>query len=484
MPDAATLKAQADRARALKSTERTFDFCGRILKAWKAKDAAGTEQMYLEAVASSTIIDRMGDSMTLACLEGMKQQAVGLTVFMNHDYDVSTDVFGTIEEARIVPASDSKQGDCYDLITRTVVEADNPRAVQTWKFIKNGRKLGQSIGGQISEYQFLDAEELWWGGLEIQAMDLWEVSVVGIPANQRAIVDGVAKGLRKKHGAPVSPEVRDAQRKAIARGVTFKDVETETQGAAAAADAEAGTDAATEVTQVTQPAAAATDAGAEETATTEAETEGGHPPQAPVPGYASVTLAADLPFDKVHAVLTAAFGDKITVKEGRTISAATKKALEAVRDCIKEAHEHNTPQGSKLDSAVSQLDDLLTPGDDAQPGADVDPNDPDAVYDAAKVETLKSEIAELETLRSTLGAQCQQLVRANTALVDDYERLAAMVRALNGTSMGRATRSSYGGAGGSTADSRYRSRSMHEVLSDMSDVTRGATDARARSLTA
>ena len=151
MPDAATLKAQADRARALKSTERTFDFCGRILKAWKAKDAAGTEQMYLEAVASSTIIDRMGDSMTLACLEGMKQQAVGLTVFMNHDYDVSTDVFGTIEEARIVPASDSKQGDCYDLITRTVVEADNPRAVPgSLSVTTPSRSCGPFITGRRS----------------------------------------------------------------------------------------------------------------------------------------------------------------------------------------------------------------------------------------------------------------------------------------------------------------------------------------------
>ena len=154
---------------------------------------------YVTGTTSSTIKDLHGDSMTMNALKSMEQTAKqNLTVFLNHNYEVPQDLFGSVKDARIVKRWDEEAGqEVYDLDIdiRVVGEDENPLAMKTYRAIKRGVKLGLSIGARVNKVQKAK-DAMGEDTYIIDEVALLESSVVGIPANQRSYLQNALKSLR------------------------------------------------------------------------------------------------------------------------------------------------------------------------------------------------------------------------------------------------------------------------------------------------
>lgn len=178
-----------------------------LLKAGSAKGMTPDFKIYTSAmeidkerenivrmIGSSTEQDLHGDTMALSALTDMAQVDAGLTIWLNHSYDLPNDLFGSLLEKPELRLKDT----IADLHLVSDVEMENPNAVQTLKLIKNGRKLGCSIGCIILEAEIDEENDdgrSWWPPIIILHVLVLEFSVVGIPANQRSWVEAGMKGL-------------------------------------------------------------------------------------------------------------------------------------------------------------------------------------------------------------------------------------------------------------------------------------------------
>jgi HK97 family phage prohead protease len=154
---------------------------------------------YVTGTTSSTIKDLHGDSMTMNAIKSMEETAKqNLTVFLNHNYEVPQDLFGSVQDARIVKRWDQETGqEVYDLDIdiRVVSEDENPLAMKTYRAIKRGVKLGLSIGARVGKVQKAK-DAMGEDTYIIDEVSLLESSVVGIPANQRSYLQNALKSLR------------------------------------------------------------------------------------------------------------------------------------------------------------------------------------------------------------------------------------------------------------------------------------------------
>lgn len=153
-------------------------------------------KLRLEGIASSTIKDHHGDQLTLKALQKMAGSAVGMTIFMNHEYRVPQDVFGKVEKARVIDSGerDGNGEKIWDLRLGIGVAASNDQAVKTFNLLEaKEANLGISIGAMVPD-----------GGAKFDKLksayvvddcDLVEASIIGIPANPRAWVDYAIKAL-------------------------------------------------------------------------------------------------------------------------------------------------------------------------------------------------------------------------------------------------------------------------------------------------
>jgi starvation-inducible DNA-binding protein len=155
---------------------------------------------YVSGTTSSTIRDLHGDEMSMNALKSMCDTAKqNMTVFLNHNYNVPEDLFGSATDARIVKRRDVETGEeVYDLDIDVKVcpEDENPQAMQAYRAIKRGVKLGLSIGARV---ETADKKRDDKSGLDTYVIDkvrLLEASVVGIPANQRSYLHNAVKSLR------------------------------------------------------------------------------------------------------------------------------------------------------------------------------------------------------------------------------------------------------------------------------------------------
>jgi len=146
-------------------------------------------------IASSTTKDLHGDVITLEALQDMETQVVGLTMFLNHSYNVPDDVGGTITKAIVRQKGVDQNGDPnYQLEIEGEVEEENPQALKTWSFVKKGRRLGLSIGAMIPTGGATRNKD---GTLIINRLQLLEVSFVGIPANPKSWIEYAASAIRQ-----------------------------------------------------------------------------------------------------------------------------------------------------------------------------------------------------------------------------------------------------------------------------------------------
>lgn len=164
------------------SPSSQFNIFTGILKAEGSED----EGMTLHGIASSTVRDLHGDQMLESAIRSMEKQInAGLTIFLNHKYDVPEDVAGSTKSGTAVQRGvDSDGSPIWDLDIDIDIDDENPRAVQAWRSInKKGTKLGLSIGANIPEDAW-ERNDL--GRYDIADVKLLETSIVGIPANPRS----------------------------------------------------------------------------------------------------------------------------------------------------------------------------------------------------------------------------------------------------------------------------------------------------------
>lgn len=172
-----------------------------LLKASRSNDG----RMRLHGVASSTTRDLHGDVMAQSAIDDMERAAnKNLTIYLNHEYKVPEDVAGSVEFAKArVRDVDHDGNPNVDLDMDIVVNDENPRAVQTFKAIEKGTKLGLSIGAMIPKGGARKNKD---GSYVIDHVDLLETSLVSIPANPRSWVEYAAKSLRSGGSHVVATE--------------------------------------------------------------------------------------------------------------------------------------------------------------------------------------------------------------------------------------------------------------------------------------
>jgi HK97 family phage prohead protease len=190
------------------------------LKAITRDLGEGKQALYLEGTASSTVRDRHGDTITSVAQAQMLEKARGLTMWLNHDYNVPEDILGTCEESELKSVQDAEGNDILDLVIRCKVDQENPRALKAWKHVNGGTQLGFSIGGAITECEVDEENDdgsSWCPPLIINGLDLYEISLVGIPANPRSytrnFVQEMSRGFMRN--AARNPDVRKHLRRAL-----------------------------------------------------------------------------------------------------------------------------------------------------------------------------------------------------------------------------------------------------------------------------
>ena len=146
-------------------------------------------------IGSSTEQDVQKNRMEKSAIEDMCDPSlVGMTIFLNHSYDIPQDVYGSLLE---VPQAKRKDG-FIDVHLVADTDMRNPPAVQVLQQIKDGRKHGCSIGCMVEEWEFVedeDGEKNFFSPVSIKHVKPVEWSIVGIPANRRSWVQNAICGV-------------------------------------------------------------------------------------------------------------------------------------------------------------------------------------------------------------------------------------------------------------------------------------------------
>lgn len=190
-------------------------FSGPLQVLNKEADADGTKK--IRCIASSSMKDLHGDTMTEHCIRSMAKQAAGLTIFLNHEYAIPEDVFGYVEKARtkrmntteakaagvsdeMIFKAASSGSDVLLLELTIVLDSGSDRAERSYNQMESGITLGVSIGALITDYEIDEEADTggWFPPLIINDVDLLEASIVGIPANPLSWVEGATKGVVMK----------------------------------------------------------------------------------------------------------------------------------------------------------------------------------------------------------------------------------------------------------------------------------------------
>jgi len=156
------------------------------------KSVDGVERKFIKTTASSTVEDRKGHEFSLDALKKMGSAASGMTIFLNHEYQVPEDLFGTVVDADTKHAGfDSEKNAVWDLDLDVMVNEANPRALQAWEAYENGVRMGVSVGVIVKEWDPQPKK----GMQRILDVDFLEASIVGIPANPRTWVQWAVKSI-------------------------------------------------------------------------------------------------------------------------------------------------------------------------------------------------------------------------------------------------------------------------------------------------
>lgn len=169
-------------------------------------------EFYIEGYASTTDLDRQGEIITLDALKNTAKNLVDInsTVFYGHEYDLSNAV------GRVVDATVDDTG----LLLKIYISS---WAKELRTKIREGIISKFSIGGRViqdSEYSWEEAvsqgfikedlPKIYDKIRVIEKIELFEVSLVGVPANPQAqLISSISKALELmyKGGESVSKEI-------------------------------------------------------------------------------------------------------------------------------------------------------------------------------------------------------------------------------------------------------------------------------------
>ena len=136
--------------------------------------------LYLEFLGSNTSLSLSGHMMEESAIKNMKEQAVGLPMFVNHDPDK---VFAVIDSVK------QTGPDEFRPIAKVFPQTGDPivdeptNTVRNW--LKQGVNLGASIGAVIEKYKIIIDEEAENDFIiDISQVTLIETSATPIPAVQ------------------------------------------------------------------------------------------------------------------------------------------------------------------------------------------------------------------------------------------------------------------------------------------------------------
>lgn len=189
-----------------KSSDLTAPHFAIITKALAGgKDDVGRRRF--NAVASSTITDRQGDEISLKALQQMAAKfREGVTIFLDHKNE-ALNAFGTTDSAEIVEGGiDPKTGTrIWDLKIAGGVNEPNPNAIQLHDSITGGYvKLGCSIDAFVTDHKPKQA-----GRYDIDGLDVFAASIVGVPANQRSWAQKAVRAIKSFYGEPEEEDVNE-----------------------------------------------------------------------------------------------------------------------------------------------------------------------------------------------------------------------------------------------------------------------------------
>lgn len=140
---------------------------------------------------SSTIMDLQEDMMSMEALHSMTRVDPGLSLWLNHSYELPEDLFGKLYDTPTIEV----QRNLADLWIMGETILRNPRAEQTYHYIVLDKtRAGCSVGCQVLKWHHL-VEDDYYSPIVIDEVYVVEWSVVPIPANQRCWVENAIKGL-------------------------------------------------------------------------------------------------------------------------------------------------------------------------------------------------------------------------------------------------------------------------------------------------
>lgn len=134
-------------------------------KSYTTNDDGG---LIIEGIASTTNKDLTGDVILPSAIQSMKQQLTTTTKNLHGDHKYGLDgILGVIRE--VVETDDDK------LVIRAAIRKTYAPAIK--EMLDLGVNLGLSIGGNVKEYNPIR------DGWEIKDIELFEISLTGMPAN-------------------------------------------------------------------------------------------------------------------------------------------------------------------------------------------------------------------------------------------------------------------------------------------------------------
>ena len=148
------------------------------------KSAPNDPHHYISGIVSDTSVDRDGDRFTYSALKDMETSINnGVILFQNHSYEVG-DSLGVPVKAEL--RGDEQNAELW--CEFRLEDPDyNPNVQSLIHKLETGERLGFSIGGESG-----DKPPLYQGGRGrvLSSINLFEVSVVGIPSNKHSYVMG------------------------------------------------------------------------------------------------------------------------------------------------------------------------------------------------------------------------------------------------------------------------------------------------------
>lgn len=147
-----------------------FNFCVPLKKSSTGGDI-------LIGVASTLSLDKDEEKMSSKALQQMEMdiKTLGINLFGNHEHNWEN-TLGSITGAHI-------EKDALKIEVRLDDPITNAKIPMLLNKLSRGINLGLSVGGNVTDFKWVYDEELQKKIKMIDAVKLYEVSVVGIPSN-------------------------------------------------------------------------------------------------------------------------------------------------------------------------------------------------------------------------------------------------------------------------------------------------------------